>query len=229
MYSFVLHIPGFRPSLLLNDCVCAEKDDLPGPRAHWQKTAVCPSSRSALRCPGTLPARRSGPQRGGTIWYQLPSGRGASVLPSLLSVKVTAASWTRAVPGWLAGWHKQELPIMPQWWRARWPWDRPGSSPSLCCRLLMRGWMEAHFVQLVTVQNVMHEWNSLWCVSTCLYCGEVDWAHSKIVSVLEMLLISNTPITVHAVGMHSHRSKALPGRHYAVELKETTPSASGFV
>lgn len=84
--------------------VCAEKDHLRSPRAHWQKTAVCPSSRSALRCPGTLPARRSGPQRGGTIWYQLPSGRGASVPSSLLSVKVMLAAWSQAFPSWLAGW-----------------------------------------------------------------------------------------------------------------------------
>lgn len=83
--------------------MCTEKDDLRGPQAHWQKTAVCPSSSSPLRCPGTLPVRRSGPQRGGTIWYQLLSSRGAPVPSSLYSVKVTLARWTWAFPGWLAG------------------------------------------------------------------------------------------------------------------------------
>lgn len=175
----------------VNNCVCRE-DDLRGPRAHWQKTAVCPSSRLALRCPGTLPARRSGPQRGGTIWYQLPSGRGASVPSSLLSVKVMLATWSQAVPSWLAGQHEQELPIMPQWWRARWPWDRPGSFLSLCCRLFMRRWMKAHFVWLVTERNMCCV-NGTCCDAflTCLYCGQVDWAHSKIVCGLNLPFISN--------------------------------------
>lgn len=165
IFSTVLYISGFRPSLLLNECVCAEKDDLRGPRAHWQKTAVCPSSRSALRCPGTLPARRSGPQRGGTIWYQLPSGRGPPVPSCLLSVTVTPATWTRAIPGWLAGWHEQELPIMPQWWRARWPWDRPGS-PSLA--VLQTAYERMDGGTFCTAcdwkKHVLHEWNSLWCI-----------------------------------------------------------------
>lgn len=61
------------------------------PQTRWQKTSVCLSSSSAIRCPGTLPVRRSGPQMGGTIWYQLLSGGGAGPkAPSLLSsVKVT--------------------------------------------------------------------------------------------------------------------------------------------
>lgn len=152
----VLYFPDFIPvvSSYSEKLYCAEKDDLGGPRAHWQKTAVCPSSRSALRCPGTLPARRSGPQRGGTIWYQLPSGRGASVPSSLLSVKVMLATWNQAAPSWLAGLPEQELPIMPLWRRACWPWDGPGSSLSLCCRLFMRGLMRAHFVWLVTERNM---------------------------------------------------------------------------
>lgn len=166
--------------------MCAEKDHLRSPRAHWQKTAVCPSSRSALRCPGTLPARRSGPQRGGTIWYQLPSGRGASVPSSLLSVKVMLAAWSQAFPRWLAGWLADISRSYPSCHTGEGLYDLetgPGSSLLLCCRLFMRRWMEARFVWLVTERNMCCMKGTCCDVFlACLYCGQVDWAHRRIVS-----------------------------------------------
>ncbi len=87
--------------------------------AGWQKTAVCLSSSSAVRCPGTLPAQGSTPLLEGNIWYQLLSGRGSprSLLPSF---KAKRPDWGRL-----------GLPIILQSWRRKWPWDGVG----WCCVL----------------------------------------------------------------------------------------------
>lgn len=89
--------------------------------AGWQKTAVCLSSSSAVRCPGTSSAQRSAPLWEGNIWYQLLNGRGSphhlsretgkaetdsgrAHHPSKLKEKVTLR-WCGAVPraGWRCG------------------------------------------------------------------------------------------------------------------------------
>lgn len=170
---------------------CTEKDDLGGPWAHWQKTAVCPSSRSALRCPGTLPARRSGPQRGGTIWYQLPSGRGASVPSSLLSVKVMLATWSQAAPSCLSRSYPschcgEGLADLETGW----------APPSRCAAdCLWEDWW-GHILCDWT-KHVLFDWNLLWSIFYAPRWWAVSLSTKKILVGYLRCLSAATAFKVH--------------------------------
>lgn len=203
-----LHISGFGPFLLLlYVTVWVKKDDLGEPRAHWQKTAVCPSSRSALRCPGTLPARRSGPQRGGTIWYQLPSSRGASVPSFLLSVKVMLATWSRAVP--IAAWLASMSRSYPSCHSGEGLCDlETGRAPPSRCAadcLWEDGWR--HTLCSLCLNEACAAWVELavtrFLHTLCPHCGQVDWEYCKNVCRLSAVYQQQPPLLVM---MHLHRT-----------------------
>lgn len=128
-YSLILNVvPWFWAGLFLNDCVCSER---------WSSRSTGPVTEDS--CLPILQLSSEVSWDFACLQVRTLEGRhhlvpvterqGLPVPPSLLSVKVMLARQTRTVPGRLTGWHRQELPIMPPWWRAWWPWDRMGSSP----------------------------------------------------------------------------------------------------
>lgn len=89
--------------------------------------------------------------------YQAAGGRRYPP-PSLPFCQGNVGQASEADPCWLAGWHRQQLPIMAQRWRARWPWDRPGTTLAVL-QTAYEGMDGGTFGQAFDrTKGILHEW-----------------------------------------------------------------------
>lgn len=157
MHLFV-YLPHIRPSLLLNDYECRERwssrstgpltEDSclpilqPGSEVSWD--SACSQVRAPEERHHLVPVTE---RQGGASAFSPPFSQG------------NAGQANPAVPGRLTGWHGRELPIMPWWWRARWPWHTASSSP-----------LTASQTACKRMDGVAQQYKRPFCVSYLIQC-----------------------------------------------------------